>query len=776
MKFTQQLRLRSAFAVGVSAMAMLAAPAMAQDDAKSKEDNQGRNPEIVVTAQFREQALQDTPLSITAVDSALLEARNQTDLAQVANQAPNVTLNSMGGAYGASLGASIRGIGQFDFNPAYEPGVGLYIDDVYYPTLTGANFDLLDLDRVEILRGPQGTLTGRNSIGGAIKMFSKKPDGNTGGYVVAGYGTRDYLELRGSFDVALTDSLFMRVSGVHKQQDGYVQQIDYGCANPGNSDGILPATGNQDCVVDDLGNVNYSGVRASLRYADGGPIEVMVIADYIDEKRNSAAEVVSLTGTGTGGVNTAPYACGPYCTYASWYLPAGGQTGAWSPGNDMRFTGWGLSGHIDIELADNLQLQSITAYREYNNTWGTDDDFGPNPTNGAQGYNDLDFWFFSQELRLNGSIGDLLDYTVGGFYSDQRSTYATRQDIRYIAPGLNFQFDGNDPINADSKAVFATVIAHPVEAMSITGGIRYTDEHKDYTFVRKNYDGTTSTFLGALDGLTATYDGSKWDYRISADYRFSPQVLVYANVGTGFKGGGVTARPFDAAQALNGSFGPETVTAYELGLKTDLLDRRLRLNLAGFINDYKDIQLPLISCASLGSNAPCGARQNAGDGRIKGFEAELMAEPTDGLMIDGSLSYITGKFTRIDAAVGNAILASDPLTTPNWKWSFGIQYKVDLGNAGTLTPRFDMSYTGKTSAGRISAGQPIEYFDSYTLANARITWSNADDDFEISLEGRNIFDKYYTPFRFVSVYAFSGTGYSQVGRPREWMLTAKKTF
>ncbi|MCP5395411.1 MAG: TonB-dependent receptor [Sphingomonadaceae bacterium] len=774
MNSTKSVYLRSVLAAGASAMAMsIATPAFAQDSGAEEESG---NRTIVVTAQFREQKLQDTPLSITAVDSALLEARNQDDLEAIAKQAPNVTLNSMGGAYGASLGASIRGIGQFDFNPAYEPGVGLYIDDVYYPTLTGANFDLLDLDRVEILRGPQGTLTGRNSIGGAIKMFSRKPDGTSEGFVHAGYGSRDFMELRGGFNVPLTDSLFLRVSAVHKEQDGYVDQIDYGCANPGNADGILPQSGAQDCVVDDLGNVNYSGVRAALRLDTGGPVELMVIADYMNEKRNSAAEVVTLTGTGTGGVNTAPYACGPFCTYASWALPAGGQTGAWSPGNDMKFTGWGLSGHVDIELSDSLQLQSITAYRSYRNTWGTDDDFGPNPANGAQGLNDLDFWFVSQELRLNGQIGDLIDFTIGGFYSDQKSTYYTRQDIRYIAPGLNFQFDGNDPINADSIAAFGTVIVRPTDALTVTGGIRYTDEHKDYTFVRKNYDGTTSTFLGALDGLTATYDGNRWDWRVSADYRFSPAVLAYATVGTGFKGGGVTARPFDAAQALNGSFGPETVTAYEGGLKTDLFDNTIRLNIAGFINKYKDIQLPLISCASLGSNAPCGARQNAGDGTIKGFEVELMAEPTEGLMIDGALSYITGKFTRIDAAVGNAILASDPLTTPNWKWSFGIQYKADLGDAGSITPRFDVAYTGKTSAGRIAAGLPIEYFDSYTLGNARLTWRNADEDLAVSVEVKNLFDEYYTPFRFASVYGFSGTAYSQVGRPREWALTVRKDF
>jgi len=163
-------------AVATTALALgLAAPAMAADEEQAPAGLEKGLKEIVVTAQFRSQKLQDTPLSITAVNSELLKSRNQTDISQIAANAPNVQLTQMGGAFGSSMAAYIRGVGQYDFNPAYEPGVGLYIDDVYYATLTGSVMDLLDLDRVEVLRGPQGTLTGRNSIGGAIKMFSAKP-------------------------------------------------------------------------------------------------------------------------------------------------------------------------------------------------------------------------------------------------------------------------------------------------------------------------------------------------------------------------------------------------------------------------------------------------------------------------------------------------------------------------------------------------------------------------------------------------------------------------
>lgn len=521
-----------------------------------------------------------------------------------------------------------------------------------------------------------------------------------------------------------------------------------------------------------LGEKNYSGLRGSLRYNPGERFDMILALDYTREDRANAAEVVTATTPGM-----AQYLCGKYCTFANFYAPAAGQVSdAYSMPNRTRFDGWGASSTITVGLTDALNLQSISAFRRYNQIWGTDDDYTPDLAEIGQGLNDLSFRFFSQELRLNGTIGEAIDYTLGAFYSDQKSVYFTRQDIRYIAPGFNFQFTGNDPVNADSKAAFGTIIYRPIDNLTLTAGLRYTEESKDYTFVRKNWDGTVSTFLGALDGLTAVYSGDRTDWRLSADYRFSPAVLAYVTVGTGFKGGGVTARPFDAPQALNGSFDPETVTAYEVGLKNDLFDRRLRLNISAFYNDYEDVQLPLISCASLGSNQPCGARQNAGNGKIKGVELELQASPLAGLDIDGSLSYLTGEWSEIDARVGNAILISDPIVSPEWKGSLGIQYKATLGNGSSLTPRIDANYTGETSAGRVAAGGPIDYYDSYTLTNARLTWRNADEDLSIALEAQNVFDEYYQPFRFAAVYGFSGTIYSQVGRPREYAISISKKF
>jgi iron complex outermembrane recepter protein len=784
---------RAALAVSASFGALcVGGTALAQDAAKPADE--ATTGDIVVTAQFRTQKLQDTPLSITAVNAATLEARSQTSLSEVAAQAPNVVLVPGGAVFGPALGAQIRGIGQFDFNPAYEPGVGVYVDDVYFPTLTGSVFDLLDLDRVEILRGPQGTLTGRNSIGGAIKLFSKKPTGDGSGYVEATYGSRNRLGLRASADIKLADNLFARISGVRKEQKGFVDQIDYGCARPGNVEGIAATRTPGNCVVDKLGGEGYTAVRAQVRYA-GEKAEVIIAADYTAIDHTNPGEVLTLS-------SNANFICGISCTYASFGGGSNGfVTGLGPPpqpaaaatvqSNRYKFDGWGVSGTVNLDLTDSLKLSSITAFRRYSSEWGTDDDF--TPVQAAGGSNRLRHRFFSQELRLNGSIGDMVDWTIGGYYSKQQTTYYTQQDIRYIIPGYALQFYGDDPVNADSKAAFATVIVRPAEGLTFTGGLRYTGESKDYQFLRRNYNGTVNTFLdpaNTLNGFIAKFAGNKLDYRASVDYRFSPAVLAYATISTGFKGGGVTARPFNVFQAQQGSFTPETVTAFEVGLKTDFFDRRARLNLAAFLNKYKNVQLPFGDCSFINvgtaavpvkDTAPCGVVGNAGDSTLKGFEAELTLTPVDGLNIDGSLSYISGKWNRVDPRVGAAVTIADPATSaPEWKWSLGIQYKAELGGSGSITPRFDIAYTGARFSGRpqisFAAARVPTFQASYTVANGRVTWENEPKDLTVSLEVTNLFNKYYYISTFNAVTAFSGTAYSQIGHPREWAVSIKKKF
>lgn len=832
MQKTVRLHLARSLLASASATAVLiAAPALAQTTPAQPVTAPADTPDtgeltgtqdIVVTAQFRQERLQDTPIAITAVNAAELEAKNQTDLAQVADAAPNVSLKPQGASFGPSVVASIRGVGQNDFNPAYEPGVGIYIDDVYYPQLTGAVFDLLDLDRVEILRGPQGTLAGRNSEGGAIKLYSRKPSGGDEGFLEASYGSRNLIALRGAADFKLTDTLFGRISGVYKTQQGFVDRIDYGCANPGSGIAAIQSPG--DCRISRLSGVGYQALRGILRWQPNDALEVTVIGDYTHDEHTIAGEVLLATSTiNSPNVNPAPgipydnrFICGRYCNYittgqpaAVWVPPipvdplrAAGTPLAATSGNDRSlYDGWGVSGQINYQLNDAIALTSITGYREFDTRFDSDDDLSP--ANVGFGRNHLKNWSFSQELRANVEILDTLNVTVGGYYFKQKSVYDSVQDIRYV-PVFPLQFRQPDPTSAKAKAVFGHVAWEVFPDFTLSGGLRYTDESKEQTYFRLNLDGTVNRFLDpigsvygigysgpdtrglfgggtvtALSGLTARYSAKRTDYRLSADYRFSPEVLAYATFSTGFKGGGSNPRPFNAAQVI--PFAPEQLTAYEVGLKTDFFNRKMRLNLAAFLNDYKDIQIPVNQCPG----APCAARLNAGAGTIKGFEAELSLFPVRGLAIDASLSYLSFKFdaSKLNPAATfptnpGGVDPNDPPTVPPWKASVGAQYEIELGDNGSLTPRVDVNYQDKQYTGpTVIAGTRIRNFiPSYTLVNARLTWLNTDEDLSISLEATNLLDKYYLFTIFDLRGAGAGFRKGRPGNPQEFSVSVRKKF
>ncbi len=843
---------RAALAVSASFGALcMGAPAFAQ--AAQTADEEAGVGEIVVTAQFREQKLQDTPIAITAVDAALIESRSATSLADVTKAAPSVVLRPSASAFGNSISASIRGLGQGDFNPALEPGVGLYIDDVYYPRLTGANFDLLDVERVEVLRGPQGTLTGRNSEGGAIRFISRKPTGE-GGYVSATYGSRNRINLRASADFKLAESLFARLSGTFADQGGYVNVVDYGCAVP--ASGVPSVAGGTNCNLYKQGDVGYKALKAIVRFNPSDALDISISADYNKDSRNSSAEILLYGGNDNPNVQTVNglpfdnrFVCGKFCNYTTFAQPGGPfVAGLIPPLNGLplgtvngqqknEYEGWGVSGNIDFNVSDAIKLQSITAYREWDNSFTIDGDLSPART--QIGNNALSHWFWSQEFRLNAEISDQLQATLGGYYSDEKTTYYTLQDIRYVSfgigvpgfvcPGLPtptcpifpLQFIGNDPVRTKSKAVFGTAIFKATDALSVTAGFRFTKDSKDYTYFRYNLDGRTinpfvdgvgaaygagyngpdtlnrfgpagtTDIVTSLTGRTASFRGSRWDYRLTVDYRFSPEVLAYATTGTGYKAGGVGPRPFNAAQARQ--FNEEEVTSYELGVKTDLFDRMLRFNVAGFYNKLKNAQLTLLSCPQYGGPGPCALPQNAGDATIKGVEFEAFLKPVEGLTFDAAASYIKYKYDCVDAQVVNApgIAAgtcskdaavisrlNDP--AQGWQWNLGAQYEADLGSSGSLTPRIDVNHQNRLPGNVLrpapnSVASIYGQVPGYTLANARLTWKNEDKDLDISLEVTNLFDRYYFPSKF-DLSGLAGSVLGNPGRPREWALTVKKKF
>ena len=833
---------RVVLASTISAIALASSGAAFAQDADAGDTDGVGNNDIIVTAQFREQNLQDTPLAITAVTSEQLEAKSQNDLATAADSAPNVQIRPQTAAFGPSVTASIRGIGQNDFNPAYEPGVGIYIDDVYYPSLTGAIFDTLDLDRVEILRGPQGTLSGRNSIGGAVKMFSRLPSGDTGGMVETSYGSRNRVSLRASAEFALTDTLFARVSGVSKRQDGYVDQLDFGCVYPtgggamftqsvadggtGVPEPVNPAGGEQrvattdDCLVAKLGGTNYQAARAILRWEPSPDFDFTLIGDYTDDDRTGAGQVLDATLRKSSPNILSPgglpmddrFICGPFCNFQVDGNAAGnpfvGGPGAGTPllatsgSNRTTYRGWGVSGQANWDLTDMLRLTSITGYREFDTYFAADGDISPART--GYGINNLSNWSFSQELRLNIEATEDVFVTLGGYYFEQSSVYDSVQDLRYIPP-YPLQFRQPDTVNADAKAAFANLSWEVVPDLNLNAGIRYTEESKEQNYFRYNLDGTINRFLDpvgaacgegfqgvdtndcnnngntteelrALTGNAALYSGDQIDYRVALDYRFSDAVLAYASVATGFKGGGSNPRPFNAFQLL--AFGPETLTAYEVGLKTDFFDRRVRLNVAAFLNKYSEIQSTASPCPGVAppNDVPSACRVNLGSADIKGLEVELFAEPVDGFTIDASLSHLDFQYTTINPAAGATL--DDPGTgMPPWKASLGAQYKAELGSAGSITPRVDVYYQDETFAGfqGTGASRLVQTLPSFTTVNARLTWRNENEDLSVSLEVTNLTDEYYLYSSF-DQRANNGGRIVAPARPREWAVTVKKEF
>lgn len=752
------------FGSATMALAMASAPVAAQDqDDEPQPQSRAETGEIIVTAQFREQNLQDTPLAITAVNSELLEARGQTNIAQVASQAPNVTLAAQNQEYGSGLIAYIRGIGQNDPNFALEPGVGIYIDDVYLPTLTGALLDLADVERVEVLRGPQGTLAGRNSIGGAIKIYSVKPRGDNSGSFSATYGSYNRLDIKGMVDIGLSDNLAMRISGISRNEDGYIKRLDYALTHPGSN--VPTQAPGAKPVLGTLGGKSEIAGKIAFNWTPTPTVEVNLAADYT-RQRNEAGVATLQYANASGFLNedpTRPWLVGTdgnpiayncafvpygvnscdtltgydprYVTYATFIDPYPGDSQfpykplALDPHSDL--DNYGVSLTVDVELSDNLALKSISSWREYESDWSYDLDgspLAPNMLNQNQTNEQ-----FSQELRLSGEAADgALAFTVGGFYFESDGFYTGRIDLAYAE--LDF-IHGPDPTPSENKALFATATYDITDDFSITGGIRHSWDRKDYEYRRSNPDGTAiegpctfflqlagvvpgpllagptgignqpNCLLFGIDGTTATFKNQQTDWRIAADYRISDSLMIYGQVATGYRAGGFNPRPFFPSQAT--PHVPETITSYEVGFKSDFWDRRVRLNVAGFYFDYNDIVLLSTFCEDLlplGQASPCLRPTNVGSAEVKGIEAELFFNPVDPLTIDASFAYLDFQYKTVDPNAGTGV-ALDDITpyTPETQFSFGIQYDVYDVMGGDLMFRFDGVYQSKiyTEAGNV---------------------------------------------------------------------------
>ena len=792
--------------------AITAAIALGSTSIAYAQDDEEALDEIIVTAQFREQRLQDAPLAITAVTDVMMQQRSIDNVWQVARFAPNVSMVPMPGPFGSSMAAFIRGIGQDDFNFAREPGVGLYIDDVYFPTLTGSLFEVLDLERIEVLRGPQGTLQGRNSIGGAVRLIARKPTGDGPGYAEITTGSYSRISGKAGGEFSMSDTLSARISGVFLAKDGYQDVLDFACYDPAtaaanniSSSGI----GSGDCVIGTLGGRDYAAGRVHFRWQPNDRWDISLIGDLANDDSDINANTLISAET----TPNFPFAPGPQNAipgYANHFVPPNpyisfetfcddntnplgttSLTGPWCTRPINHLETWGLALLVDIDINDNLSLLSISSHREFVNEWATSTD--GSPLNGETGWNDAVGESFQQEFRLQGAIGDGFDYTLGVFWFEQDNYNAARIDIQYggSAPFFPFDFITDEDFESESLGVYAQGVIHLTDNFNITAGARYSDEEKNQVTRRLDpaTGGTSGStippFAPCADPVTGecgrnTFATDRVDYRVAVDYRWNDMFMTYASYATGFKSGGVSPRYFFANQFI--PYNEEEAAGAEVGFKSDLAGNTLRVNGAYFLNQYDDQQLGSPICPDLVPPAPCLADRNMVDAEISGFELEATWVPTDALLVDLSLSWIDNDFTRIDPNISPTFIqtSSVPEATPETKYNIGIQYGIPMASGAMLTPRVDVLWQddingfNQTRAIGFDQSKPLPIQD-YTLVNVRVNWVAPDGDWEVSAALTNATDEDY----FLSLFdlsSFGGWSGGMPGYPREWALTLRRNF
>ena len=814
---------------GVLAAAAIGVPglAMAQEAAGAANGTPPSPPqatgsvlqEVVVTAQFRAENLQKTPISITAVNAAQIENRSYSNILDIAQSAPNVTLTEGSGGFGATNFAFIRGIGQPDFSFAFEPRVGFYIDDVYYATTFGSIFDLLDVDRVEIERGPQGVLNGRNSVGGAIRIFTQKPNDTNGGYVEATAGDYSRFDIKGALNwAAIPDKLMIRLSAGEQRRDGYVQLENFACEYPSLA-GKLPALGltpKGNCSNGALGGIDRYETKAQVRWILNDKIEDNFTADFTDDQSEAPADTqlaISTTqnpalpgafgvpaGTPNGlalwlanqGVSaygltpngTLISALGPHDPYTStaiWEQPGlsgQGDTAQYPNINSVKT--YGLSNVLDVDLPHGVHFKDVVAYRLFTGEFGVSQSDIAVPTQLV--YDTVGHHQFSEEARFLGDLWDgRVQWTLGAFYLTTWSIDRAQVDDEgfglYI-PGLGelqdfFFTKVNDSATVQNVSGYGNAEIHLTDKLLLSAGVRYSTESKNY-----HYDES----LNGLPTIVAdapTTSIARFDPRVSIQYQFTPQVLAYASYSTGFTAGGYDPRPF-APSDIKLTIAPENVKAYEVGLKTELFDHRLRLNVDGFYTDYSNIQLTLDGCPIGCPTTSPFYYGNGGDARIEGFEAEAEFRPIPALMINASTGYTNFKYTSLNPAVnplgdpsGLTLDSPDPYT-PKWTANFGVQYDIGLDGLGVLTPRLDYSYRSTIYFGA-DPNDPYGKQPGYSIVNARLTWRAPDGKLSVAAFVTNLGDTLYYTAKADELNSF-GTATGTIAPPREFGVTVRRAF
>ena len=780
---------------------------------------EGQLEEVTVTARFRAEKLQNTPLAITAVTGDTLAARGQTDVTQLAQFVPNAVINPLGAGWGSTIAASIRGVGLGDNSLSFEPGVPIYVDGVYLGRPQGAILDLLDLDRVEVLRGPQGTLFGKNAIGGTVSLLSKQPTGDGHGYGELELGSYNKRYFRGAWDISVVpNELFARVSFSSKRRDGYVDVLDYECVNGPGTLGLggpgipgvqgpiklgsaVSPTDTRGCVLDHQGGENVQSARVALRWLANDSLDVNLTGDYTIQNQDGAPDqYTQMFYTPITSVNPPPSLAGfwnglvgPQVFGIPWdsrFLPTRNYTnydGYTDPITGHVFpnvddlTEYGVANTINWTLAPSVTLKAITAYRRFSNSFGRNSSGSPLPINYTWDTSNHHQW--SEELTLTGTL-QKLDWTVGAFYYDGTDSNQGFSSLFNLVPFLApASFNDYDIQTTKDYAAFIHGVYHFTDQLSLELGVRYTNDKKHAVIFRQDFAGDVTIPHTPVD-VKAT----KTNPKVGLSYQFTPDVLGYIQYSTGFRGGGFGPRPGDAFQVR--SFNPEDLKTGELGIKSEWFEHRMRFNGAFFYSKYTNLQEGFNTTDPFGQ--PWFSTVNVGASRIYGLEAELLAEPIHGLQLQGSFGYINYKVTDaggpIDTAPGDANFGQSqfgvcivhangdnctPQRVPKYTASASAQYTWPVPNGSAVTVRGDTTYQSAVYFTDLTY-TAVPGQGGYSLYNARLTWDSPSKDWSVAVYGQNLANKFYWNGKLtLQVLGFEE---GNPGIPRTWGLELKRSF
>ncbi|MXP27096.1 TonB-dependent receptor [Altererythrobacter indicus] len=727
-------------------------PAHAQVDpgdsaqAASSNENGG---EIIVTARRREERLVDVPVAVTTFSGAQLAESGASDITDLAQMAPNVTLEPSRGT-NSTLSAFIRGIGQQDPVSGFEQGVGIYLDDVYLNRPQAAVLDIYDVERIEVLRGPQGTLYGRNTIGGAVKYVTRPLPDEFSLKVRATYGSYDQADGVVTMSTPLSDTVRIGASGARLSRGGFGKNLTTG---------------------EDNYNKDIWAARGTVELGQkGGPFQLRISGDYTKDNSNSR-----------GGHRLIPAFVSDAPVLEDVYDTRGGL-------NDptQYVEAYGLAMNGSMELSDALTLRSITAWRKDSSASPIDFDALPAVDVDVPAiYKNKQF---SQELQLLWDNGGKFSGLLGGYFLDASAD--TQFDVRLFTTLAGLTAFTQADVDTKTFAIFGDFTYDFTDQWSLSIGGRYTWDKRSANILRQNYLGGGSPVFGgegvAFGTPSTDFSGSetfnKFTPRVSLSFKPTPDQNIYASFSQGFKGGGFDPRGVgvnapdlddngtldDAEIAKFLSFKPETVDSYELGYKGSLMNGALYVALAAFRMDYKDVQIPGSSGCTVGGIATfCGVITNAGKARFQGVEFETnarlaqdMASMGDELRFSGSVGYIDAKYkeyiTQI-AGQGPVDVADyrKVQNTPAWTASGTLSYTAPIG-AGDIYLGSTLSYRSKTYQFEIP--NPYIDQDGYALLDASIIYTAPDDRWSIGLHGKNLTDKRYKTSGYTFISANPVTG------------------